>query len=115
MDSSKGRGLTIIGLVIAGLIIGIGPFKGLNSCINRNEDQESTTFSDTNGEPAFCGSSDIAVSVSAECQGFGGSLCSCKCYKGYKVAGTDRYHGNCTNYAGGHICGHGPAEHGLSE
>ena len=58
----------------------------------------------------------IAVSVNvSKCRGFAGSLCSCTTYKGYKRAGLDQYKGKCTNYAGGHQCGHGPAAHGLKE
>lgn len=49
------------------------------------------------------------------CDGYGGSLCSCKKYKGFKQAGLDRYSGECSNYAGGHRCGHGPLDHGLPE
>ena len=65
--------------------------------------------------PSF-GSNWISVSVNVSgCRGFGGSLCSCKVYKGYKRAGLNQYKGKCTNYAGGHQCGHGPAAHGLSE
>lgn len=65
--------------------------------------------------PSF-GSNWISVSVNVSgCRGFGGSLCSCKVYKGYKRAGLNQYKGNCTNYAGGHQCGHGPAAHGLTE
>lgn len=65
--------------------------------------------------PTF-GSNWISVSVNVSgCRGFGGSICSCKVYKGYKRAGLNQYKGKCTNYAGGHRCGHGPAAHGLSE
>lgn len=56
----------------------------------------------------------VSVNVSG-CRGLGGSLCSCKVYKGYKRAGLNQYKGKCTNYAGGHQCGHGPAAHGLTE
>lgn len=65
--------------------------------------------------PSF-GSNWISVSVNVSgCRGSGGSKCSCKVYKGYKRAGLNQYKGNCTNYAGGHPCGHGPVAHGLSE
>ena len=63
--------------------------------------------------PSF-GSGRVAVSVRVSgCRGFGGSVCSCKVYKGYRRAGTNIYEGSCTNYAGGHQCGHGPSAHGL--
>ena len=56
----------------------------------------------------------IAVSKNVfKCRGDGGSLCSCKVYKGYKRAGLEQYEGDCSNYAGGHKCNHGPAAHGL--
>ncbi len=65
--------------------------------------------------PSF-GSNWTPVSVKvAKCKGYAGSLCSCKVYKGYKRSGINQYKGNCTNYAGGHQCGHGPAAHGLTE
>lgn len=58
----------------------------------------------------------IAVTVDvSKCKGYGGSLCSCKVYKGYKYKSLDRYYGKCTNYVHGHQCGHGPKAHGLSE
>ena len=50
-----------------------------------------------------------------KCKGFAGSICSCKTYIGKKRAGREQYKGNCTNYAGGHQCGHSPAAHGLNE
>lgn len=68
------------------------------------------------GNISFRGGDWTAVSVNvSKCKGFGGSLCSCKTYKGYKRTGLNQYRGNCTNYAGGHQCGHGPSAHGLSE
>lgn len=67
--------------------------------------------------PSFGGSGDwIPVSVNvSKCKGSGGSLCSCKVYRGYKRAGLNQYKGNCQNIAGGGACNHGPAAHGLSE
>lgn len=52
----------------------------------------------------------VSVPVS-KCNGYGGSLCSCKTYKGYKREGDDVFVGNCSNYAGGHKCGHSPSAH----
>lgn len=56
----------------------------------------------------------VEVAVN-DCDGNGGSLCSCKRYKGFKHAGLNRYSGNCSNYSGGHKCGHSPSDHGLPE
>lgn len=54
----------------------------------------------------------IPVSVHVrKCNGSGGSLCSCKTYKGYKKEGDDSFVGKCSNYAGGHKCGHDPSAH----
>lgn len=67
-----------------------------------------------NNQPSFGGGSLIAVTVNTrKCSGFGGSLCSCTTYKGYRKAGTSTYTGNCTNIVMGHTCGHSPAAHGL--
>lgn len=66
------------------------------------------------GQPSFGGNNLVAVTVSTrKCSGHGGSLCSCTTYKGYRIKGTNIYKGNCSNYSGGHQCGHGPAAHGL--
>lgn len=63
--------------------------------------------------PSFQGNR-IPVKVNInKCKGYGGSLCSCKTYIGYKIAGTDNYEGACQNYANGHKCGHSPSAHGL--
>jgi len=62
------------------------------------------------------GSNWISVSKNVpKCNGYAGSICSCKVYKGYKRAGLEQYKGECSNYAGGHRCGHGPAAHCLTE
>lgn len=64
------------------------------------------------GNTSFKGGSDwIAVTVRVSgCDGWAGSLCSCKTYKGYRRRGfQDKYKGNCGN------CGHGPKAHGLDE
>lgn len=58
---------------------------------------------------------DPYVEVRANCKGHGGSLCSCSVFKGYKVAGSDRYYGSCQNRVNGHICGHSAAAHGLKQ
>ena len=66
-----------------------------------------------NNQPSFKGNL-IAVSVKTrKCSGFGGSLCSCTNYKGFRKAGTNTYTGNCSNMVNGHTCGHGPSAHGL--
>lgn len=66
-----------------------------------------------NYQPSFKGNL-IAVSVTIpECSGFAGSLCSCTNYKGYRIAGTKTYTGNCSNMVKGHKCGHSPSAHGL--
>lgn len=62
--------------------------------------------------PSFGGNNKVAVSVSVnQCNGLG--VCSCKTYKGYKIAGTNNYVGKCQNFIYGHTCGHSPREHGL--
>ncbi len=67
-----------------------------------------------NNSPSFRGSNLVPVSIrTRKCDGYGGSLCSCTNYKGYKVAGTNTYKGKCTNYVNGHRCGHEPGDHGL--
>lgn len=58
---------------------------------------------------------DPYVEVSAKCKGRAGSLCSCTTFKGYKVAGSDRYYGSCQNRVNGHICGHSASAHGLKQ
>lgn len=50
-----------------------------------------------------------------DCNGFGGSHCSCKIFKGYKVNGAELYYGDCQNYVNGHTCGHSAAAHGLPQ
>ncbi len=65
-------------------------------------------------QPSFRGNNLISVEVKTrKCSGYGGSLCSCTLYKGYKKSGTNIYTGKCTNVVMGHTCGHGPAAHGL--
>lgn len=67
-----------------------------------------------NNHPSFRGGNLIAVTVSTrKCSGFGGSLCSCTKYKGFKISGTNTYQGKCFNIIMGHTCGHSPAAHGL--
>lgn len=58
---------------------------------------------------------DVYVEVRAKCKGHGGSLCSCSVFKGYKVAGSNRYYGSCQNRVNGHICGHSASAHGLPQ
>lgn len=82
--------------------------------------KETVLVSSPNGHggsshPSFqAGRSDVKVEVrNVDCDGYGGSLCSCTTYKGYKTAGTNNYHGACQNYVAGHKCGHSPSDHGL--
>lgn len=56
---------------------------------------------------------DVYVEVRANCKGHGGSLCSCSTFKGYKVAGSNRFYGRCQNRVNGHVCGHSASAHGL--
>lgn len=58
---------------------------------------------------------DVYVEVRAKCKGHGGSLCSCSTFKGYKVAGSNRYYGSCQNRVNGHVCGHSASAHGLTQ
>lgn len=58
---------------------------------------------------------DVRVEVRAKCNGHGGSLCSCTTFKGYKVAGSNRFYGSCSNRVKGHTCGHSAAAHGLPQ
>ena len=53
----------------------------------------------------------VSVSLSNNCKGYAGSLCSCKKYIGYRVKGHTKgwYYGDCRN------CGHSPSAHGLHE
>lgn len=66
--------------------------------------------------PSFVSNQLIPVEVTVnKCKGHGGSLCSCKKYKGYKHAGREYYEGACSNYINGHKCGHSPEAHGLNK
>lgn len=82
-------------LVLGGIV-----FVGLNS-VNAKEAETASE------------GRDLYVEVRAKCKGFGGSLCSCSVFKGYKKAGSNRFYGNCQNRVNGHVCGHSASAHGL--
>lgn len=84
------------------LAIGVFSWGGLTN-VNAKETENTT-----NGK-------DVYVEVRAKCKGHGGSLCSCTVFKGYRVAGSNRYYGRCQNRIKGHICGHSAAAHGLPQ
>lgn len=64
-------------------------------------------------QPSFGGNSKyIKVSKSvSKCKGT--NVCSCKLYRGFRIAGTNTYVGACQNYCGGGPCTHSPSDHGL--
>jgi hypothetical protein len=75
------------------------------------DDNEETSSSELTSDRNWKA---VKVKV-AKCNGYGGSHCSCKLYRGYKRDGLDQYRGKCTNMVNEHQCGHGPKAHGLRE